>query len=212
MMRAEGLRVSGFLVVRKIGMDKDPERRAYYSAQASCLGALCYGGIDRMAWFDLDEEFYQGALPEGVARLRKALDQSNDDLTGLRLCKDLSVTRSLLEFNEHSRQVNEIIAVRSDKLAGIKGVVDFDESEGLRLGYDIVSLGNWSLVREGLFRSPASFPEWENIVNEFGLLRSPAAADEYTRAYEAAALAGQVEELPGSLYGLDVIEVERVLG
>lgn len=210
-MGAREFQVSGFLVVRKIGMDQDPERRAYYSAQASCLGTLCYGGIDRMAWFDLDEEFYSGALPEGVARLRKALDQSNDDLTGLRLCQDLSVTRSLLEFNEHSRRVNEIIAVGSNKLSGIKGTVDFDESKGLRLGYDLVSLGNWSLIREGLFRSPASFPEWENLVNEFGLLSSTAAAASYTEAYEAAALAGQVEEIPGSLYGLDVIEVVKVL-
>jgi hypothetical protein len=203
--------VNGFLVVRRIGMDRDPGGRAFYPAQASCIGALCYGGIDRMPWFDLDEEFYNGTLPASVKPLREALDRPDGDLTGLRLCQDLSAARSLLEFNDHSRQVNELIAVHSDKLAEIKGTLDFDGAKGLPLGFDIVSLGNWSLIREGLFRSPSFFHKWKHVVNEFGLLHAPAAAHEYVGLYETAALAGEVEELPGSLYGIDVIEVKKVL-
>ena len=192
-------------------MDADPAGRAFYPAQASCLNALCYGGIDRMPWFDLDEEFYNGALPESVAPLREALSRGEDDLTGLRLCRDLSTARALLEFNAYSRRVNELIAVRSDKLAGIKGTVGFDGAAALSLGFDLVSLGNWSLLREGFFRSPSFFPLREHVLNEFGLLRAPAAVHEYVELYEAAALAGEVEELPESPYGIDVIEVQRVL-
>ena len=203
--------ISGFLVVRKAGMDKDPEGRAFYGARPSCLGALCYGGIDRMPWFDLDEEFYAGTLPEGVARLRKSLDLANDDLTGIRLCKDWPTARALLEFDERARLVNEIVCVRSGKLAAIKGTVGSSDVPAVRWGgYDLVSLGNWSLLREGLFRSPASFQGWEKVLNEFGLLSSPESADEYLRLYEAASHAGRVEELPGSLYGFDVIEVGHV--
>jgi hypothetical protein len=164
-----------------------------------------------MPWVDLDEEFYNGALPESVTPLREALDRVNSDLTGLRLCRDLTAALALLEFDDHSRQVNELVAVRSNMLAGIKGTVDFDAARGLPLGYDLVSLGNWSLIREGLFQSPAFFRGWEQVVNEFGLLRAPTAAREYSELYEAAALAGKVEELPESPYGIDVIEVQKVL-
>lgn len=210
-MNIRQAQVSGFLVVRKIGMDGDPEGRAFYPTEASCLGSLCYGGIDRMPWFDLDEEFYSGTLPESVNALREALSRSNDDLTGLRLCKDLTAALTLLEFDDHSRRVNELVAVRSNMLAGIKGTVDFDTARGLSLGYDLVSLGNWSLIREGLFQSPECFGGWEQVVNEFGLLRAPAAAREYSELYEAAALAGKVEELPESPYGIDLIEILKVL-
>lgn len=204
-------KISGFLVVRKAGRDTDPEGRAFYGAQPSCLGALCYGGIDRMPWFDLDEEFYAGTLPERVALLRKSLDLSNDDLTGIRLCKDWPTAHALLAFDERSRFVNEIICVRSRKLAAIKGTVGSDVP-GVRWdGYDLVSLGNWSLIREGLFRSPSAFPGWEKVLNESGLLPSPELADVYLQLYEAAARAGRVEELPGSLYGFDVIEVGRLI-
>ena len=203
-------KISGFLVVRKAGMDQDSEGRAFYGAQPSCLGALCYGGIDRMPWFDLDEEFYAGTLPERVALLRKTLDLSNDDLTGIRLCKDWATARALLEFDERARLVNEIVCLRSEKLAAIKGAAGSDVPAVRWVGYDLVSLGNWSLLREGLFRAPVSFPGWEQALNESGLLPSPESADEYLRLYEAAARAGRVEELPGSLYGFDVIEVGRV--
>ena len=204
-------KISGFLVVRKAGIDQDPEGRAFYGAQPSCLGALCYGGIDRMPWFDLDEEFYAGTLPEGMALLRKSLELSNDDLTGIRLCKDWPTARALLEFDERARLVNEIVCLRSAKLAAIKGTLESDVPAVRWEGYDLVSLGNWSLLREGLFRSPASFPGWEKVLNESGLLPSPESAGEYLRLYEAAAGAGRVEELPGSLYGFDVIEVGRVV-
>ena len=204
-------KISGFLVVRKAGMDKDPEGRAFYSTQPSCLGALCYGGIDRMPWFDLDEEFYAGTLPERVALLRKSLELSNDDLTGIRLCRDWPTAHALLEFDERARLVNEIVCLRSAKLAAIKGTVESDVSAVRWDGFDLVSLGNWSLIREGLFRSPSSFPGWEKVLNESGLLPSPASADEYLLLYEAAARSGHVEELPGSLYGFDVIEVGRLV-
>jgi len=203
--------VSGLLVVRWIGADKDSDGHSYYPKEAACLGSLCYGGIDRMPWFELDEAFYRGTLPGDISRLRASLTEANEDLTGIRLCQDLRTALALLEYSNRSETKNELIALRSDKLARVKGAMKLDNSLCTWLGYDVVSLGNWSLLRDGLFRSPASFPGWEKMINESGLLIDPELSESIIELYEAASRAGQVEELPGSLYGIDVIEVGKVM-
>jgi len=190
-------------------MDKDPEGRAFSSKEAACIGELCYSGIDRMAWFDLDEEFYKGTLPSAIQQLRQSLVASNDDFTGMKICKDLEMCKSLLEFSNLVEPQNEFIVVRSPMLTDVKGAIEIDEDSYIWLGYDCVSLGNWSLLREGLFRSPGSFAEWATIVNEHGLLPSPTLVDDYVRLYAGAAATDQVEEVPVSPYGISPVEIGR---
>lgn len=189
--------VSGFLVVRLPALNRDPAGRyPAFPAHAPCLGHLCYGGVDRMPWFEIDEEFYSGTLPEAIKRLRARVREGNPDFSGISVCKDLLVARTLLEYSNRHGQSNELVAIRSARLAEIKGTILFDKSHAMWLGYDVVSLGHWSLLSGGLFMSPTAFPGWESRVNGAGLFSSPTLSDEYARAYEIATARGAVEDPP----------------
>jgi hypothetical protein len=203
--------VSGFLVVRTPDMNKDLEGRGAFSSQATCLDKICYGGIDRMRWFDIDEELYSNRLPVNIEYTRRKIKEMNADFTGIDLCKDLDMAFAMLEYSNRLTPRNELIVVRSKRLAEIKGEFDFDDSQCTWIGYDIIALGYWSLLHDGLFTSPSTFIGWEKMINNFGLFSSPEYADEYVQAYEDASLKGNVEEIPDRVYGIDVIEIGQLI-
>ena len=116
-----------------------------------------------------------------------------------------------MNHSNRLQAANELIAIRSEKLTEIKGAIDFDMSTVSWIGYDVLILGDFSLLREGLFTLPSSFPGWEERLNESGLFSSRALVDEYIRAYEAASLKGAIEQLPAdTAYGIDMVEVGRL--
>ena len=57
-------------------------RGAYFS-NVPILNGICYGGIDRMEWFDIDEDYYAKRLPEDFLKLRKKIRDENKDFTGI---------------------------------------------------------------------------------------------------------------------------------
>lgn len=202
--------MNGFLVVRLPDMTRDPAGRGVFPAQAPCLDTICYGGIDRMPWFDIDEAFYRGTLPDHLKKARKLIKENNADFSGIELCREFDTGRMLLDYSNRLQPINELIVVRSEKLGEIKGTIDFDASNVTWIGHDIVSLGHWSLLREGLFASPSAFSEWKKDLNNFGLLSSSIFTAEYAQAYQTASLKGYVEELPENVYGIDAIEIGRI--
>ena len=207
--------MSGIQLVRLPHLNADPYQRGAYAVRAPRLGGILYGGLDRMPWFDVDEEYYAGTLPAGLATARTKLKKNNSDFTGIELCQDLTQALELLRYANRSTRKNELIAVRSERLARIKGAVDLRSPSAKWIGYDVVGLGEWSLIREGLFAVPSAFAGWETELNEDGLFPLPAKAAAYARAYLGASRAGLVEELAaigtgeGEL-GIDTIEVARI--
>ncbi|HAF16533.1 MAG TPA: hypothetical protein DCK93_13015 [Blastocatellia bacterium] len=206
------IRVNGFLVVRLPHLNRDQAGRGVYPAQPPVLGTIHYGGIDRMPWFDIDEELYAGVLPANIGQARQLIEEdNNDDFTGIKLCKDLDTAFTLLEYSNRLEAANEVIVIRSEKLTQIKGAIDFDMSKVSWIGYDVVVLGDLSLLREGLFTLPASFPRWEERLNESGLFSSRALFDEYVAAYKAVSVKGAIEQLPDdTAYGIDMVEIGRL--
>jgi hypothetical protein len=204
--------VNGFMVVRLPHLNRDQAGRGVYPAQPPALGTIHYGGLDRMPWFDIDEERYAGGLPANIGQAWQRIEEdNNDDFTGIKLSKDLDTAVALLNHSNHPEPANELIVVRSAKLTEIKGAIDFDESKVSWTGYDVLLLGDFSLLRAGLFTSPASFPGWKERLNESGLFSSRASFDEYVRAYEAASLTGAIEQLPDDpAYGIDLVEIGRL--
>jgi hypothetical protein len=63
---SNSLQPSGFLVVRLPFLNKDALGRGAYSKIAPSLGSIYYGGIDRMDWFDVEEDFYNNTLPDSI--------------------------------------------------------------------------------------------------------------------------------------------------
>lgn len=205
------VRVSGYLVVRVPETNFDEQGRGAFPASAPCVEGICYGGIDRMPWFDVEDELYSGNLPADLKNIHDAIKKSNDDFTGLAICTDFQAALQLLEYSNRKVRRNELIALTSPKLSEIKGSFELHPQRVEWLGYDIVSLGNWSLLREGFFVQPDEFKDLRQRLTSAGLLSDLEIATAYVQDYLAASNKGHVEELPESSYGIESIYVGRVV-
>src|SRR5205809_13260 len=93
-------RVNGFMVVRVPHLNRDLEGRGAFPETAPCLAETCYGGIDRMPWFEIDELWYKGVLPEDIAQVRDLIQKANADFSDIYLCGDLELSITLLEYSK----------------------------------------------------------------------------------------------------------------
>lgn len=205
-------KASGFLVVRLPEMNKDfLGGRGAYSAYAPKVDDIYYGGIARMFWFDVSEDYYLKSIPVEIEQAYISIENSNIEVRalGIKLCRDLETAIMLLNYSNKSKPVNELIVVRSEKLSEIKGTIDFDTSKVSWIGYDAVDLGGFTLLEHGLFTAPAYFIEWKDLLNKFGLFSSSEMAWEYAEVYLDAAAKGIVEPV-GPNYEFDAIEVGKV--
>ena len=204
------VQINGFIVVRLPPMNKDLEGRGAYPAIAPCMGNLYYGGVDRMPWFEIDELFYKGILPDNINQARKIIHGMNRDLSGIDLCGDFELAVRLLHYSNSVYNYNELIAIRSEKLADFKSTVTLDASLVKWLGYDIVVIGEQSLLCDGLFTAPLAFQGWEKELNEYGLFRSSDVNESYVEAYNNAVKQEDVEPL-GDEYEVATIEIGSII-
>ncbi len=160
-----------------------------------------------MPWFDIEEDYYSNNLPPEIRTEFEKLRDANLDLTNIIICRDLDLASRMLSYSNRLVCRNEIIAIHSEKLARIKGAFFTEKSlVGFR-GYDVVDLGHWSLLREGLFAVPECFVKWQQRLNSSGLLTSIDDTEEYIRDYKQEAMHGAVEDLAPVVYGIDPIEI-----
>jgi len=196
--------IVGFIVVRC------PEFNYLIKGRDSVprIGDLYYSGIDRQRWVDVfDEDYYANRVPENVRALAAALIHNRRDFTGVDVCQETEVASKLLEYSNRNRKTNELIAVRSDALAELKGVIQVDCAVNW-IGYDILATGEWSLIAEGVFRNPKYYSPWVPMLNRFGLLDDYALLPKYVADYESAMAAGQSEPTAPKSAGLGVFFVE----
>jgi hypothetical protein len=204
--------ITGLLVVRLPAHNFDREGRGAFLAVAPKIGNIFYGGIDRMPWFDLDEDYYAKTLPGDLLEIRKSLSEGSRDFTGIELCYDLQMASKVLEWSNREVTRNEVIAVRSQKLVELKKKsLALDSEEIDWLGFDFVSLGHWSLLAGGMFTSPSYFLRWQAYLNEHGLMSNENILREFASDYSAAAKKNGVEPIPEEVYGLEAIEIGRIV-
>jgi len=201
---------TGLLVVRLPHLNFDPEGRGAFPAHPPCHEDVCYAGIDRMAWFDVDESLIQGVLPHELALLREQIKEANSDPSGVQVCQDFTVASALLSFSNRSQRRNEMIVVRSPELSKLKGSVELLETSVSWLGQDVVLLGGWSVVRDWLFDGRGARSGMVGLLNEFGLVAASWAVDEVISGYLAAIERGEAEELPDSSYDFISVEIGRL--
>jgi hypothetical protein len=173
--------ICGYQVVRKPEHNFDAANRGMYSDCVPSIGNNYYSGIDRMPWFDSDELFYDGQLPENERKLRKAIGQSNSDLAGLDLCKELESAEALLKISPLS-ELSEVAAFYSAKLKNIKGSFESNVCMDL-LGFDVFEHGGVSLIRHGLFDRSEFSKEWADKLNPYGLFSDSTLCEQYVTDY-----------------------------
>jgi hypothetical protein len=204
------MKVTGLLVVRLPRLNFDADGRGAFPAHPPCHDGVCYAGIDRMAWFDVDESSIRGVLPPELALFREQIKATNADPSGVQVCQDLDAARALLSFSNRSQRRNEIIVARSPELSELKGTFELAETSVSWLGYDVALVGGWSLVRDWLFDGTGAESEIAALLNEFGLVPASWAVDEVISGYVAAMESGEAEEIPDSTYDFASIEIGRV--
>ena len=192
------IEVTGFAVVRRAGFDFSADENSFLPRRPPVINNLKYHGVERLNWEDIEDQFFEKRLPEGIEIKWKNILMENNDFTGLKVSKVLADAEALLEYSNGNDSRNELIVLASDKLSEIKGKVLISEAVVTWLGYDVFSFGDWSIIRNGVFASPESFSEWTSKINQFGLLDRPEGISSLVERYDEVSLMGHVEEIPES--------------
>lgn len=200
--------VCGFIVLRLPQTNFDSAGRGAFTRAVPKINDAFYGGFDRMPWFDIDEAFYGGTLPQELRRFRD--EARSSDFTGIDLVTHLDSARSLLSFANRGSKRNEIVTLFSGLLASINGTASLAPDAHEWLGWDAAPLGHSSLLLEGVFSSPELFGKDHSLVNRFGLLRSEADVKHYISRYRAIADRSLVEPIIEDPYEVDSIRIGRL--
>jgi hypothetical protein len=196
--------VAGIVIVRLPRLNSLPPIQMVTPQIDGCY----YAGLDRLRWVDVfDEDFYTGKVAHDVRELARGIHEANHDLTGITVCRDAEVASVLLKHANRRGLANELIVVRSPQLDVIKGTVDINWPIEW-LGYDVMGLGEWSLISNGLFIDPEYYARWVPQINRFGLFDDCSFVEEYIAAYEEAVAKGKSEPLAPLESGFPRIAVE----
>lgn len=172
------------------------------------LGDKYYHGIDRLNWIDVENRFNQSLIPESILNIYTGLEASEQDLTGIKVLKKYDEAVTLLSLDAETAFKNEVLAIASDKLYQIKGPGIVTQQAITWLGYDIVLLGGWSLIRHAIFENRQMSLLEVVELNSFGLLDHVGQADVFLKEYNRLADHDKVDPLlENSSYGVDCIRV-----
>jgi hypothetical protein len=167
--------VLGYVVVRL------PEFAVGFAYPATPpLELKIYRGVDRLPWEDLREvEGKPSGRAPGVRSLYAEMQNNTGHLLGIPYTEKVEVARKLLNYSGAIQ--NEIIAVsHADSARKVESILP----SGWRfIGYDGFSIGEWSLIREGIFLHRQNFEVFEDDINMFGLFYSRQKLYEYCNMY-----------------------------
>ncbi len=170
---------------------------------------ILYRGISSYLWDQIDRRYHEKTLSEDISRQYQSLRRQNSDFTGLLCCPSLEVTR---QFQAISDNVNkdEILALFSPLIRQIKNTSVVFTEVGSFLGYDVVLLGGWSLLAEGVISNPEAFPRTREIINAHGLLSEPSHLSIVIDEYREMSRQGSCEELLEPRLGESVDYLYRI--
>jgi hypothetical protein len=201
--------INGFLVVRKPTLCYDEKVPRAYSTHARKIGEIYYSGVDRMPWYDVEEDYYINNLPQDILNIYLAVKRANRDFTGLNLCFDIQDALRLLRYSNRNEPRDEIIAVYSESLINDKGSF-ISIAEIQWIGFDVFAFGEWSLLSEGMFLKPEKFPDFRSAIGPEGLFADWNSVAPYMEAYLSLSRAEIVEPLADPPLAIDGLRIGRV--
>jgi hypothetical protein len=177
----------GYVVLRKPEFNFDELGRGAFLPYAPKIKEVYYGGIDRMDWFDLDEDFYGGVLPNELVEVKNSICSPSPE-NDIELCQNIGDAQVVLEYSNRLKNRNELVAIASDKdLAS-----EILSKEGVNysvIGCDLYCEGYGSAIREGIFTKPELFMEFSKDLNKNGVFDSDySLMNKYIDSYKAIAL------------------------
>lgn len=166
-----------------------------------------YRGPDRNPWDIVDEAYWAGRLPLGL-RTHYERMKAERGLWWPTTCS-LNIATQLAEYSARiTGESWEIVGVCSPYLASLGRTACVDAGAFSRFGLDVVSVGEWSLLR-ALIEAAQVGADIDGFLNEFGLLSESSSVSAIVRSYSSAVQAGQVEEigLHTAERGIEVVQV-----
>lgn len=199
--------VSGYIVLRKPEFNFDELGRGAYSPYPPRIGDQFYGGVDRMQWFELDEDYYNQSLPNTLIELRKrtfSVDQQSSDV---KLLHTLDDAKEVLAHANSTTCQNELVAVVAEQSSNLSGNND-SMSIGDALGCDIYCDGYGSLIREGVFSKPDLFEGYIDKLNLNGLFDcGDDVISQYIAHYHLKSLENEVEKPEGPVKKVQLFRI-----
>lgn len=204
--------VCGFIVLRKPDQNYDdvPQAPFYLHGTPPCINEICYSGIVRAPWYELDEGDFKGTLPDNLVKLSRELNETNQPYLDIKLFKDIDMAKEVLEYSNSIQNRYEIASIYSDKLADMKGIVKTNE-DITWLGNDVFCYGYGSQLLDGLFSNPAEFSDTVSLINSNGLIDNIDSIESYVTFYNQISSSLNIESIVDIDPSLkDVIRIGRV--
>ncbi|WP_444923580.1 hypothetical protein ACJJH9_18045 [Microbulbifer sp. DLAB2-AF] len=198
---------SGYLVLRKPEFNFDELGRGAFLPYAPKVGCLYYGGVDRMQWFDIDEDYYSKKLPPNLLELRNEIFSSGRAIGGIRLCSSLEEAEKLLAYSNKEIVRNELVKIYCGSFSSIKNELGQNKGNSI-VGCDMYCDGYGSLIRAGIYTNPEIFNVYSSKLNKNGIFDfDENLMNEYVSSYRHAAQNNLVEEMVGSIHIILLMEL-----
>ena len=111
--------IAGYIIVRKPLYDfLEPLTD---SKLLEPVAGIYYNGLDRLNWYDVDTLFFDGMIPENLLKLYEKLGSSDNDLTNIKLLKDIDEVNCFVSIDKDILIKNEVIVISSPFLNKRKG-------------------------------------------------------------------------------------------
>ncbi|MDJ1470406.1 hypothetical protein [Xanthocytophaga flava] len=192
-MNLDKYSIAGYLMVRKPTHDYDPNYVT--SLPLNPVRGIHYHGMQRMEWYDVDTYFLEKRLPEKFMAKYEEIIQSEY----FNLFVDLATTKEdvflFMNLDEEIPIKNEVIVLSSPTLNAIYSEVLVSEDLVEWLGYDIWTLGGWSLIRHAIFENRQLCLLENNPINEFGLFDTSESMVQFVQEYNALGSSDKVDPL-----------------
>jgi hypothetical protein len=202
----QSLRWPLWFVVRRPELAFSTEPRVRLPLKA--VGRLVYHGLDRLAWWDVDELDGSGQLPARLVPVLRSVHgiESAADLAGADTAEEAV---RLLHATSEIAARNEVVCALGHHSVGERAPAGVDWH-----GYDPIykSGGPFTLLGQVFLHRDGPMAGRIADLNQYGLFDAAAAAEEFGRQYAALALEDRVEPLPLFDLAFEVLAVGRLRG
>lgn len=197
----------GYIILRKPEYSFDVSGCGVFPRKALTVGNIMYSGIGRMAWFDLDEEYYSGVLPKELDSL--ICEIIGYDFTGIDIIGDLNNAKRILEHLNEKESRNEICMILNKDPD--KYTYSIDGENAVWLGKDVYCPGYGSLLQQGIFVREDIFSEFTGKINCNGLFYEQNDIDEYIKKYVKICKRNNLEVIDESINKIITISMGRLI-
>jgi hypothetical protein len=197
--------IVGYIIVRK-----PQHNEITHGRSLEPISNIYYHGMDRLMWYDLESNLLEGKFPDDLKLKHEQLVASENDLTFTKVLKSFEDSKRFLSTSRNLIERNEIIAINSNALIKIKGGMSVPGDLIEWLGYDVVLLGGWSLIKHGVFENRQLSLVDAKRLNKYGLFDDVDGIDKFLAEYERLALRDKVDPLLSKNIILDFVNVGRL--